>query len=962
MASEERDRLRLALAAARLGEWSWNAVDDLVEFSARGAEIFGIAPGIVMTWGELRELLHPEDREPARAAVEQAIATRTDYITEYRLINGARERLIAVSGQGRYDGEGNALGMEGFVHDRTREYILEALDERLRPMADAGEIMRFATRFLGEALQVNRCAYATLEDDEDTFILVGDYVQDAQSIVGRYRFGQFGQACLRLLRAGQPFVVSDRRRDPRLAPSDQAVYEATQIEAVVCVPVQKAGRLAASMAVHMRVARNWTQDEVELVQAVASRCWESIERARLEASSRENEERWRTLLQNAADIFWTADADGRVTQDSPTWRHFTGQTHAQWAGEGWLDALHPDDRRWLQKTWPGAVERAQPVDTEYRLRHRDGSWRWMAVRVVPITDSNGRVREWFGMNTDITARKLSERRDAFLVLLDDATRPLTSPAEIGQTVLRLLCDELVVDRATYFEIDPEGRAGTVLADHAPRMCSLEGTYPLEEYGIEFAEAVRSGSTYRLDKIDDARLTPQQQRRFDDIQIGAELMVPLHKGGVLKATLGVFQRTPRNWQPEEIQLLYLVVQRCWDSLERVRIEQELRSSDRRKDEFIATLAHELRNPLAPIRTGLTLMRRSADAGIRERTEAMMERQVDHLVRMVDDLLDVSRISRGMIEIRNVDVVLQAALAHAIEAANPAIHSGQHVLETTWPDEPVIVRGDPERLTQVFTNLLNNAAKFTAPKGRIRIAMTRSESRISITVQDNGMGIPSSLLEDIFEPFVQGPDTRTRGAGGLGIGLSLVRRLVHLHGGDVTAYSDGPGQGSRFEVRLVPSSAPNAREATPPAAHDVVHRARLLVVDDNRDAADATVALLELMGWEAVARYDSAAALELLEVRSFDLAFIDLGMPGMDGFQLARRIRQASGATPVLVALTGWGQAGDRAASRAAGFDAHLVKPVSAEALQSIVAEHLGSATRGGAGKLRRGRGEPGFKLR
>ena len=947
MASEDRDRLRLALAAARLGEWSWNALEDTVVFSGRGAEIFGITPESVKTWSELRGLMHPDDREPARLAVEKAMTEKSDYIMEYRLINGSRERLIAVSGQARYDAAGRAVGMDGFVHDRTREHILEALDEQLRTLAEAGEIMRAATQFLGRGLQVNRCAYATVDDDEDTFVLAGDYVHEADSIVGRYRFGQFGQTCLRLLRAGQPFVVSDRRQDPRLEPGDQAAYDVTQIEAVICVAVQKAGRFAASMAVHSRMPRNWTQDEVELVQAVAGRCWESLERARLEAASRENEERWRTLLQHAADIFWTADADGRVTHDSVTWRTFTGQSYAQWKGEGWLDAIHPEDRRWLQKTWPGAVARARPVDTEYRLRHRDGSWRWMTVRVVPITDANGRVREWFGMNSDITARKLSERRDAFLVLLDDATRPLTSSAEIGKTVLRLLCDELMVDRATYFEIDPDGHAGTVLADYCPRMCPLQGVYPLDDYGSEFAMAVRTGSTYRLDSIADAQLTPEQRRRFDDIQIQAQLMVPLFKAGVLKATLGIFQRTPRTWQAEEIQLLYLVVNRFWDSLERVRIEQELRQSDRLKDEFIATLAHELRNPLAPIRNGLTLLRRSGDASLRERTETMMERQVDHLVRMVDDLLDVSRISRGMIDIHNGDVVLQTALTLAIEAAAPAIEAGEHVLETAWPDEAVVVRGDQERLAQVFTNLLNNAAKFTPPRGRIRIAITRREQRIIIAIEDNGAGIAPSLVEEIFQPFVRGQHTRAQGTGGLGIGLSLVRRLIALHGGTVAAYSDGPGMGSRFEVSLASSAAAMAHPVSIPAPVHAMRPARVLVVDDNRDAADSTVILLKVLGWEAIGRYDGASALALLSETSFDLALIDLGMPGMDGFQLARRIREKYGATPILVALTGWGQAADRAASRAAGFDAHLVKPVSEQTLRVSLLEHLGAQARGGS---------------
>lgn len=943
MASEDRDRLRLALVAARLGEWSWEATTDVVSFSSRAAEIYGVQPGPVMTWTQMRELLHPDDREPARLAVETALADKADYIIEYRLINGSHERRIAVSGRGHYDDRGRPVAMSGFVHDRTREQVLESLDEQLRPLAEAGAITRVAAEFLGRCLHVDRCAYATVEADEDHFALVGDYVDGVRSIVGRYRFRQFGEVCQRLMRAGQPFVVSDRHSDPRLKALDHDAYDDTQIEAVICVPVHKAGRFVASMAVHCKVARIWSREEVDLVQAVASRCWESIERSRIETTLRDNEDRYRALLGHVADIFWTARPDGQMTHDSTSWRAFTGQSHEEWLGAGWLDAVHPDDRRRHQQEWADAVARGRPVDTEYRLRHRDGGWRWMAVRVVPIIHPGGRIVEWFGMNSDMTARKLAERRDAFLVRLDDATRPITEPADIAETVLRLLCEELGADRATYFEIDDDGHAGTVLADYAPRLCKLQGVYPLEEYGADFARAVRSGITYQLDDIEQARLTAEERKRFDGIGIGAELMVPLLKADRLKATLGLFQAKARNWQPEEIKLCYLVVQRCWDSLERVRIEREVRLADQRKDEFIATLAHELRNPLAPIRTGLSLLRIARDTAMRDRMETMMERQVDHLVRMVDDLLDVSRISRGKIEIKSDDVALQETLAHAVEAALAAIQAAQHQLETSLPEEPVWVRGDPERLTQVFANLLNNAAKFTPPRGRIRVTLSQDDGRAVVGVEDDGIGIPASLLPEIFETFVQGPDARKHGQSGLGIGLSLVRRLVTLHGGQVVAQSAGPDRGSRFEVRL-PLAATRA-DPVPPVdvpPSPFIAQGRLLVVDDNRDAADAITELLRALGWQVDVAYDGRSALASLKVAEFELVFIDLGMPEMDGYQLAREIRAIGPLQPALVALTGWGQAKDRAASREAGFNAHLVKPVSLHALQSVLRDVLATA--------------------
>ncbi|HKY93483.1 MAG TPA: ATP-binding protein [Nevskiaceae bacterium] len=815
-----------------------------------------------------------------------------------------------------------------------------ALDECLRPLSDPRAITAAAAEFLGRSLDVDRCAYATVEEDEDTFVILGDYLRGVKSIVGRYRFSDFGDACLRQMRAGEPWVVSDRRTDPRLGPGDQPAYEGTGIDAVICVPIHKASRFAASMAVHGATPRTWSQEEVEVVQAVANRCWESIERARVEHSLRDNEQRYRALLASAAHILWTADASGRVIKDSNSWRAFTGQTATESRDDGWLNALHPDDRKRLKREWPAAAQAKQPVDMEYRVRHRDGGWRWTSVRVVPILNADGTVREWFGMNSDITVRKLAERRDAFLVRLDDATRPLTEPPQIAQTVLRLLCEELAADRATYFEIDDDGHAGHVLADYAPRLCPLQGIYPLEEYGTDFAKAVRTGATYLLEDIAQANLTEVERKRFDAIQISAELMVPLHKAGALKATLGLFQGRPRVWQPEEIQLTHLVVQRCWDSLERARIEREVRQADRRKDEFIATLAHELRNPLAPIRNGLTILQRSDDQERRTRIEGMMERQVDHLVRMVDDLLDVSRINRGMIELHQDDVALQEALRNAVDTALPSIQASHHALSIEMPDEPVWVRGDAVRLTQVFANLLNNAAKFTLQRGRIRLVLGVDGEHAVVAVEDTGIGIPPTMLHEIFEIFAQGPGARMQGRGGLGIGLSLVRRLVALHGGHVLAHSEGPDRGSRFEVRLpLLQSAHREKAEKAAGAQGDAASGRILVVDDNHDAADSIVELLRMQGWDVAVAYDGAAALKAFERRRFDLALLDLGMPGMDGYQLARRIRELGHMQIVLVALTGWGQTRDRTLSQEAGFDHHLVKPVGLEALMQVLQSRL-----------------------
>ena len=281
-ANADSERLNLALDAAHLGDWSWNADTDVVTCSIRAAEIFLIPPGPHMTWVAMRELMHPEDRERARLAVEAAIATRTDYGVEYRLINGGRERWVTSSGRARYDDSGRVLGIYGVVQDVTSDRLLVHVDDAVRPLTDPEEITYTAARLLGAHLRVNRCAYATVDDDQDTFTLTGNYTSGTHSIVGRYTFRQFGAACLEAMRAGEPFVVKDSEHDRRIDDTDRTAYQLTAIRAVVCVPILKSGRFVAAMAVHAVEPRQWTAAEVGLVQQVASRCWESIERARVE--------------------------------------------------------------------------------------------------------------------------------------------------------------------------------------------------------------------------------------------------------------------------------------------------------------------------------------------------------------------------------------------------------------------------------------------------------------------------------------------------------------------------------------------------------------------------------------------------------------------------------------------------------------------------------------------------------
>jgi PAS domain S-box-containing protein len=378
----------------------------------------------------------------------------------------------------------------------------------------------------------------------------------------------------------------------------------------------------------------------------------------------------------------------------------------------------------------------------------------------------------------------------------------------------------------------------------------------------------------------------------------------------------------------------------DITRRKEMEEALKESDRRKDEFLATLAHELRSPLAPIGNAVEILKYADDdPGLLRQAREAIERQLTHLVRLVDDLLDVSRITRDKIELRRTHVDLDAIVRRSVETCcTPEERAGRQI-EVTTPGEPVRLEADPVRLAQIFNNLLNNACKYTGDGGIIDMSLERLEDEAIVTISDNGVGIPADRLDFIFGMFAQVQDPATQWNGGLGIGLTLVKRLVELHGGSITAWSDGVGQGSKFVVRLpIFSTSAPARAPAPDRDAAAPEVRRILVVDDNRDSADSLALLLSLHGHETEAVYDGVAAVETAERFHPDLVLLDRGLPLLDGIEACRRIRaQPWGKRMVIVALTGWGQEEDRRKSQEAGFDAHLVKPVGNEALLRLLAD-------------------------
>jgi PAS domain S-box-containing protein len=516
--------------------------------------------------------------------------------------------------------------------------------------------------------------------------------------------------------------------------------------------------------------------------------------------------------------------------------------------------------------------------------------------------------------TALRARQRQYHAREHLVELDQTAKALKE----SETRLQALFANAAVGIA---ELNPEG-IFTLVND---ALCRLLGTSRDKLMGVSMGSV-----THADDEKDVVGLLRRLMRGEQESFVGERRFVR-RDGEVIWVRLAIALARDEHQLPRGVAVIE-------DVTERKHAEEDLREADRRKDEFLATLAHELRNPLAPIRNSLHIFRMSGIQDPKtERLAGMMERQVEHMVRMVDDLLEVSRISRGKIELRKERVDLASVIRNAVDASMPLMEKSKHHLAVDLPDDAVVLDADPVRLAQVFANLLNNSAKYTPEGGHIALKVTVEQGMAVICVKDDGEGIPTAMLQRVFNMFTQ-VNTGARAQGGLGIGLTLAKTLVHLHGGTIDAQSEGAGKGCEFTVRL-PVAAPVVEETPAPRAtlgNESLQLRRVLVVDDNRDAADSLGMLLQFLGAEVKVVHDGPSALEAMAEFEPAVVLLDLGMPGMNGLEVARRMREnpkLDGVT--LVALTGWGQREDRRRTHEAGFDYHLVKPADVGTLQTIL---------------------------
>ncbi|MEC4722299.1 PAS domain S-box protein [Noviherbaspirillum sp. CPCC 100848] len=682
----------------------------------------------------------------------------------------------------------------------------------------------------------------------------------------------------------------------------------------------------------------WCSVSASLIQAAARGQSDLVMAVVLDITERRRAEE--LLLQTAGRLQFTLEAaaigawdfdlvSGKVTH---TLRHSQcfgyEELLAEWGLERFYAHVHPDDRDRVRGDFDAALRELRDWHCEFRVIWPDGSVHWLAEHGA-IHHDTVRPTRMSGIVFDITESKRAE--DA----LRASERRALEAARQAESERRTL-DALL-------EAAP---VGIVMADTSGKLLRFNSTHrnlwggptPRTEGIVDYGKwrgwwadgSERHGEPLGSEDWTMARVLRGEPSAGDIIEIE-----PFGDHGDRRIIL-TSGAPVRNVAGEVVGGVIAQI----DVTDRVRAEEALRQSDRRKDEFLAMLAHELRNPLAPIASAAELLRlaRTDEERVR-RTSEVISRQVEHITGLVDDLLDVSRVTRGLISLDLATLNMADIIADAVEQVTPLIESRRHRLAIQLPEEPAYVQGDNKRLVQVLTNLLNNAAKYTPEGGDIAIGMELGGNEVTITVRDNGIGMSPELRKQAFELFAQAERSSDRSQGGLGIGLALVRSLLNLHGGRVTADSAGLGRGSLFTIRLpqAPSAAAKLEPVSGPAI-PASGQLRVLIVDDNVDAATMLGMFVETGGHEVFICNRPESGLERAQQVAPHICFIDIGLPGMDGYEMARRLRQLPGAGgPVLVALTGYGQPQDRVAARDAGFDHHFVKPMDMRQLSMLLAD-------------------------
>lgn len=845
-----------------------------------------------------------------------------------------------------FDGEVEAVS--GTTRDVTerkraedRARFLSRLTERLAGLTTEQEVVEAAVAATGEFFEAHRCLFAEDTGCAERIVTGPVWLRNASApclpnldeVVDPEWWGRLSSATR---------VVQDVREDP-VAGELADEFGRLQIRSFMIHPFGACGGRNVFIAVTQDQPRDWSAEDLRLLEGVIARTWPMVERIRSAIELRRSEERLRLITDHTPALISYLDAECRFV--------VVNDQHTKWFGTPASEMLGRHPREVLGEEIyaerRGHIEmalRGEASRTEASAVHRELGRRELDVALVPDRAEDGAVHGFYVMAFDVTdhirtRKSLSQRVERLRLLWESARILLTTddPDVMLQRLFGEISGHLGAD--TYFNYTmADGGVNMILRSY--RGISREEAATLSCIGLDdgpCGKVAFNRKPFIIPDSDDGN--PEDGEVATRFGIRAYAGYPLLAEGHLLGTLAFGSRSRASFSEDELEFIETISHYVTAAYVRLELVAGLRTADRRKDEFLATLAHELRNPLAPIRTGIEVLKHSVQqpeklGGV----IGIIERQTAQMVRLIDDLMDVSRITRNKMDLQRSVIDLTEVLPNAIEAVQPLIDSMGHSLNVSLPTASIFVDGDAGRLAQVFSNILNNAARYTKQRGHIELGVELSDRAVIVSVRDNGEGIAPAMQELIFDMFAQVRPSGFSATPGLGIGLTLVRLLVEKHGGSIAVLSAGLGKGSEFRVTLPrvppPSLSPEAessRMQTPAKS------CKILVVDDGVCAADMLVMFFNLEGFEAATAYDGIEALEVAARMMPRVVFLDIGMPRMDGYETARRLRQIPGCeNMIIIALTGWGQESDRANTREAGFDHHLVKPVEPDTLRGLMA--------------------------
>jgi PAS domain S-box-containing protein len=1008
-----RAESRLALSERRFRQLADNIDQVFWVYDLKEARVVYTNPAYETMWGDTREHLyqderaffanlHPDDRERMTDALRrQRTGARTE--EEYRITRpDGTMRWIRDRGFPVRDEQDEVVRIVGIAEDVTER---RAAEKALREQTEAVETVNRVGQMLAGELDLHKLVQAVTDAaTELTGAHFGSFfynVLDEQgasymlytlSGVPREAFAHFPMPRATDLfgptfRGEGTIRIDDVRLDARYG-KNSPYYGMPEghlpVTSYLAVPViSRSGQVVGGLFFGHAEANVFTERAANIVEGLAAQAAVAVDNARLFESARQeranaeaNERYYRFLAEAIPQIIWTARPDGFVDYYNQRWYEYTGLTTAETEGWGWDAALHPDDVERCTKRWKHSVETGEIYEVEYRFRRAsDGQFRWHLGRALPLRDDNGQIVKWFGACTDIDDRKHAEEQQRFL---SEASAVLVASLDYEATLTTLA--QLVVPRvADWCTVDmlTDDRTIQRLAVAHPDPAKVEQAwevnrlYPHDFYETEgVSKVIRTGQPELYRDIPDDLLALVSRdaghlKILRELGLKSSMIVPLiAHNRVLGAITLMVAESGRRFDSADLSFVEDLAQRAALAVDNARLYREAQEVNRLKDEFLATLSHELRTPLTAVLGWTRLLGTGQlDEATQKRALETIERNAQSQVQLIDDILDVSRIIRGKLRLDVRPTELAPVIEAAVDSVRPAAEAKGIRLQVVLDPGAGPVSGDPDRLQQVAWNLLSNAIKFTPKDGRVQVLLTRVNSHLELTVSDTGQGIEKKFLPYVFDRFRQADASTTRKHGGLGLGLAIVRHLVELHGGTVTAESEGAGQGTTFRVSL-PLMIVHQREFAAKAGEHAaapehptaggrqaleyqseLEGLRVLLVEDESDSREMLVIVLTQCRAEVRAVSNAADALSQLESWRPDVLISDIEMPGEDGYTLIRKVRnlppERGGRIPA-AALTAYARAEDRMRALLAGFQLHVPKPVEPAELAAVVASLAGRA--------------------